>query len=106
MFVTLKHPVMKNHNSYSDLLFFPWQSLKYRRNYNKKSMQAIKEKIPVPKEIVPVTTLYLLFFLSLNIKSNPVIVATRKFIKKPIGKIYIYIYFPHFYDFFSTTLLR
>jgi len=105
MFVTLKQPVMKkNHNSYSDLLFFPWQSLKYRRNYNKKSMQAIKEKIPVPKETVPVTTLYLFFFLSLNIKSNPVIVAIRKFIKKTIGKIYIY--FPHFYGFFSTNLLR
>jgi len=56
---------------------------------NKKNMQAIKEKIPVPKEIVPVTTLYLFFFLSLNIKSSPVVVDIRKIIKKPIDTIYI-----------------
>lgn len=52
-------------------------------------MQAIKEKIPVPKAIVPLATLYLFFLLSLNIKSSPVVVKIRKSIKKPIGTIYI-----------------
>ncbi len=52
-------------------------------------MQAIKEKIPVPKAIVPLATLYLFFFLSLNMKSSPVVVEIRKIIKKPIGTIYI-----------------
>lgn len=56
---------------------------------NKKNMQAIKEKIAVPKAIVPLATLYLFFFLSLNIKSSPVVVEIRKIIKKPIGTIYI-----------------
>lgn len=49
-------------------------------------MQAIKEKIPVPKAIVPLTMLYL--FFSLTMKSSPVVVVIRKIIKKPIGTIY------------------
>ena len=52
-------------------------------------MQAIKEKIPVPKAIVPVATLYLFFFLNLNIRSSPVVVDIRKIIKKPTVTIYI-----------------
>ncbi len=52
-------------------------------------MQAIKEKIPVPKAIVPLATVYLFFFLNLNIKSSPVVVEIRKIKKNPIGTIYI-----------------
>ncbi len=52
-------------------------------------MQAINEKIPVPKAIVPLAMLYLLFFLSLNMESSPVAVVIRNIIKKPIGTIYI-----------------
>lgn len=54
-----------------------------------KIMQAINEKIPVPKAIVPLAMLYLLFFFSLNMKSSPVAVVIRKIKKKPIGTIYI-----------------
>jgi len=52
-------------------------------------MQAIKEKIPVPNAIVPLVTVYLFFFLSLNIKSSAVVVEIRKIKKNPIGTIYI-----------------
>ncbi len=53
-----------------------------------KIMQAIREKIPVPKAKVPLTMLYLLFFFRLTMKSSSVVVEIRKIIKKPIGTIY------------------
>lgn len=52
-------------------------------------MQAIKEKIPVPKAIVTLAMLYLFLFFSLNMKRSPVVVEIRKIITKPIGTIYI-----------------
>lgn len=68
---------------------FPFRNNVLINHSKKKSMQAIKEKIPVPKAIVPVATLYLFFFLNLNIRSSPVVVDIRKIIKKPTVTIYI-----------------